>query len=109
MVEEAKIFLKNLEKRYQKGDEFQIYKLMQEYALDLIGVIVLNEKFNAQSTEEGKGVKAPHGLLTAFQKVQDATNDRRTYSKRIFDFHEHYDMWAAKRFVISILTLHTCL
>ncbi len=97
IVKESKIFLNNLEAEYKKGEPSELMKLCHGFTLDVIGIMVLNKSFHAQTSPDGEGLKGPDGLLNVLERLQGISADRWTKWQEWFNFQEYYRVWKAKR------------
>lgn len=95
-VEQAKHFVNNMSAKFSAGEPFELAKLCQAFTLDVIGLMVLNKDFHTQTLPDNVGLKAPGGLLWAFERIQNGSTARTRFSKYL-NLKEHYRGWQAAR------------
>ena len=95
-VEQAKHFLNNMEKKFATGEVFELAPLCQNFTLDVIGLMVLNKDFHTQTLPENEGMRAPGGLLWAFDIIQSRAKARTSWLEYI-DVAGYYRKWNAGR------------
>ena len=95
-VEQAKHFLNNMKKKFESGEVFELAPLCQNFTLDVIGLMVLNKDFHTQTLPENDGMRAPGGLLWAFDIIQSGAHARTNWLEYI-DVAGYYRKWNAGR------------
>jgi cytochrome P450 len=73
ILRKTHIFADKLRAAAASQNVITLGQYVQDLTVDIIGEVLMEYDFQAQSTEDGKGEKGPRGALTALKKILEWT------------------------------------